>query len=221
MHVTYLICHHGPSVWDLHLSWFWKQDLWSLRQPACCFYSLTLALLLSLSLSQGIKVKTGITWSVKHSLPSSLCLFLSFPSTFCLFSTVLADLYVYPTASSADDQRNVKEGWETEMDFEVKCLDEEPQSSTKGKLLQRSDLLHNFWQMYILTSWSKCLSWHDIRLNTASSVSMNRWDRRKIWCQNMGSASLTDLSASIMSLIFIKQHCRKKRNPPLLLDGLI
>ncbi len=82
MHVTYLICHHGPSVWDLHLSWFWKQDLWSLRQPACCFYSPTRALLLSLSLSQGIKVKTGITWSVKHSRLSSLCLFLSFPSTF-------------------------------------------------------------------------------------------------------------------------------------------
>ncbi len=125
MHVTYLICHHGPSVWDLHLSWFWKQDLWSLRQPACCFYSPTLALLLSLSLSQGIKVKTAITWSVKHSRLSSLCLFLSFPSTFCLFSAVLADLYVYPTASSADDQINVKEGWETEMDFEVKSLDEE------------------------------------------------------------------------------------------------
>lgn len=160
--MSLIICQHGPSVWDLLLSWWWKQDLWSLKQ-ACCSCSLTLALLLSLSLSQGIKVKTGIKWSVKHSRLSSLCLFLSFPSTFfCLFSTFLADLYVYPTASAAGDQISVKEGWETEMDFEVKCLDEVPQSPTKGKLLQRFDLLHNFWQTYILTSWSKChvLAWY-------------------------------------------------------------
>ncbi len=79
--MSLIICVNMGLVfaWDLHLSWWWKQDLWSLKQ-ACCSCSLTL--LLSRSLSQGIKVKTGIKWSVKHSRLSSLCLFLSFPSTF-------------------------------------------------------------------------------------------------------------------------------------------
>lgn len=189
------------SVWDVG---FWsapelgvEQDLWSLREPACCSYSLTLPFLLSPPLSQGIKVKTGIKWSVKHSRLSSLCLFfyLSHPLFLDLFSTFLANLYVYPTAFAAGDQIRVKEGWETEIDFEVRCLYGILHSPTKENSLQHFKLLHNFWLTYILSSRSKYLSCRVISVNTAGYVS---W----IWTGKK-KRHLPNLSASIMSLILI------------------